>query len=389
MPKTFSGALPLLLSDTGAFTDAPTLAHANGLISYNVNTPLWSDGAYKTRWFSVPNDGPPFTPDEQIGFATNGEWTFPAGTVFVKHFELGTDESNSNVRRRLETRLLVRDTNGAVYGVTYKWRPDNSNADLLTNSLSENIVITNATGTRTQTWYYPSPQDCLTCHTPASGYVLGVKTRQLDGVFLYPDSGRTDNQLRTLNQLGLFYPPITNEFDITNYAHLVAVSDTSATLQDRARSYIDANCAQCHRPGGSQTTFDARYDTPLTNQNIIDGILVKGDLGYDNARVVVPKDILRSGLFDRMNTADSLIKMPQLARNLIDTNAVELMADWINSLPGVPSLDPPTINPPSGTAEGSLTVTIQHADPSAQLYFTVDGSLPTTNSTFYTGPITL
>jgi len=216
-----------------------------------------------------------------------------------------------------------------------------------------------------------------------------VKTRQLDGAFLYPDSGRTDNQLRTLNQLGLFYPPIANELDITNYARLVAVNDTGATLQDRARSYIDANCAQCHRPGGSQTTFDGRYDTPLTNQNIINGILVKGDLGYDNARVVVPKDLLRSVLFDRMNAVDSLIKMPQLARNLIDTNAVELMADWINTLPGAPALDPPAINPPGGTAEGSLTVTIQHADPSAQLYFTVDGSLPTTNSTLYTGPITL
>ena len=389
MPTTSSGALPLLLSQTGAFMDTPTLAHANGLISYNVNTPLWSDGAYKTRWFSVPNNGAPFTQDEQIGFATNGEWTFPAGTVFVKHFELATNDLDQTIRRRLETRLLVRDTNGAVYGVTYKWRPNYSDADLLTNSLSEDIVVQTASGTRTQTWYYPSPQDCLTCHTPAANYVLGVKTRQLNGNLLYPDSGRNDNQLRTLNQLGFFYPPITNEFDITNYSHLVAVTNTGAALQDRARSYIDANCAQCHRPGGPQTTFDARYDTPLTNQNIINGILVKGDLGYDNARVVVPRDILRSVLYDRMNTADSLVKMPQLARNLIDTNAVVAIADWINSLAGVPALDPPTINPPGGTGVGSLTVAIQHDDPSARLYFTLDGSLPTTNSTLYAAPIVL
>ena len=62
-----------------------------------------------------------------------------------------------------------------------------------------------------------------------------------------------------------------------------------------------------------------------------------------------------------MNTADSLIKMPQLARNLIDTNAVELMADWINSLPGVPALDPPTINPPGGTAESQYEEACAHA----------------------------
>src|SRR5436309_1734470 len=296
---------------------------------------------------------------------------------------------DQTIRRRLETRLLVRDTNGAVYGVTYKWRPNYSDADLLTNSLSEDILIQTASGTRTQTWYYPSPQDCLTCHTPAANYVLGVKTRQLNGSLLYPDSGRTDNQLRTLNQLGLFYPSITSEFNITNYPRLAAVTNTGATLEDRARSYIDANCAQCHRPGGPQTTFDARYDTPLTNQNILNGILAKGDLGYDHARVVVPRDILRSVLYDRMNTADSLVKMPQLARNLIDTNAVVAVADWIRSLPGVPALDPPTINPPGGTAVGSLTVTLQHSDPSARLYFTVDASLPGTNSTLYTGPVTL
>src|SRR5262249_16466344 len=147
MPQTYNGTLPTKLSLAGVFADTPNLMPVSGLVPYAVNTPLWSDGALKTRWLAVPYAGGLNTPDQQISFAATGEWAFPAGAIFVKHFELVTDETNPNTpHRRLETRLLVRDLNGAVYGVTYKWRSDNSDADLLTGSLSENIIITNASG---------------------------------------------------------------------------------------------------------------------------------------------------------------------------------------------------------------------------------------------------
>jgi uncharacterized repeat protein (TIGR03806 family) len=358
----------------------------SALIPYDVNVPLWSDGAVKTRWMSVPNGGAPFTTDEEVGFAATGEWTFPTGTIFVKHFDLVTDYSNPNgPKRRLETRLLVRNPSGSVYGVTYKWRPDNRDADLLTDSLNEPITITNADhSTWTQTWYYPSPLDCLTCHTPAANYVLGVKTRQLNRTLTY-GSGVTDNELRALNHIGLFNPAFS-ETSIAGYDHLSALTNTSASLEERARSYLDANCAQCHRPGGTGVTVDARHDTPLANQNIINALLLKGSLGIDNARVVVPKDIWRSILYARMNTVDPAIKMPALARNLIDTNAVQVMGDWINSLPGTAALAPPSISPAGGTFAGSILVSLQQTNGGATLYFTLDGSLPDTNSVAYSSP---
>ena len=98
--------------------------------------------------------------------------------MFVKTFSLVTNLNfPNNTTIRLETRLSVRDINGQVYGVTYKWRADNSDADLLTNSVTQNITIINGTNSYVQTWYYPSPADCLACHTGVNNdYILGVNT---------------------------------------------------------------------------------------------------------------------------------------------------------------------------------------------------------------------
>jgi cytochrome c peroxidase len=92
-------------------------------------------------------------------------------------------------------------------------------------------------GVRTQTWSYGSPADCLTCHTPVASYVLGVNTRQLNGTLPYPATGVTDNQIRTLNRLGMFSPAI-DEAGIAKYAKLTPLADTKAPLQDRARALI-------------------------------------------------------------------------------------------------------------------------------------------------------
>src|SRR5262249_17172199 len=90
LPASGAGAVPAPLSLTGVFSDTPNLIPAGAFIPYTVNVPLWSDAAAKTRWFAVPNTGPPYTPDEQIGFAPAGEWSFPSGTIFIKHFDLVT-----------------------------------------------------------------------------------------------------------------------------------------------------------------------------------------------------------------------------------------------------------------------------------------------------------
>src|SRR6478735_4215534 len=113
LPADESGPMPARLSETGAFADTAALAPIAALDPYDVNVPFWADGAGKRRWIAIP-DGP-----ERVRFSPTGEWSFPPGTVFVKHFERPDGA-------RLETRLLVCDGPGKVRGAAYRWRADGS-----------------------------------------------------------------------------------------------------------------------------------------------------------------------------------------------------------------------------------------------------------------------
>jgi uncharacterized repeat protein (TIGR03806 family) len=331
LPASYSDAMPPLLSGTGAFSDTANRTPASGLIPYGLNAPMWDDGAVKNYYFAVPYNGEAITPDQQIRLRATNSWKFPDGSVFVKNLDLVVDETNTNApRRRLETQILVRDINGAVYGATYKWRADNRDADLLTAGVNEDILITNATGVRTQTWYFASPADCLTCHTPTAGYVLGVSTRQLNEDFTYPATGITDNQIRTLNRLGFFSPAIS-ETRIAGFPKLAALTDVKVPLAERVRSYLDANCAHCHRPGGVGN-FDARFETAAENQHIVNAPAAV-TLGFANARIVAPGDVAHSVLYQRIINPVPTVKMPPLAHNQVDARAAQVIRDWINSLP--------------------------------------------------------
>ncbi|MES2439015.1 MAG: Ig-like domain-containing protein [Verrucomicrobiota bacterium] len=509
--------LPSTLSQTGVFSNMAALTPSAKLIPYALNQPFWSDGAVKSRWATVP-DG------TTVGFNATGEWNWPEGSVLVKHFELPVDDNNPSVRKRLETRLLVKTAAGPVYGATYKWRADNSDADLMDSAITENVPIAitplgSLTGTdignpgsagsttrvgdevtvngggadiwgnsdqfhfasqqrtgdfdisvrvssltqpdlytkiglmareslaansrhayamvfpgnaarnnnvggyeyqyrtttggpsaaiypavpqptvnypntwlrmkrqadtfigyssvdgvlwsefarlsldlpdtiyfglaatshnnaalttakvvlqnnRMQPWYFPSRTDCMTCHTDNAGGVLGPKTRQLNGNFTYP-GGVTDNQLRAWGHVGLFDNP-PPEAQLSTLDALAAAGDGNASLEKRARSYLDANCASCHRPGGVHAFWDARYDTPLAQQGIIYGTLAN-NLGDPLARVIVPQDPTHSVLHRRLGAIGGGIQMPPLAKNMTDPVGVGLLADWINSLtPNIP-----------------------------------------------------
>jgi mono/diheme cytochrome c family protein len=201
--------------------------------------------------------------------------------------------------------------------------------------------------------------------------------------FTYP-SGVTDNELRIWNRIGLFEPAIEAK-DISGFPTLAASDDATRSLEDRARSYMDANCSHCHHPGGTVAYFDARYTTPVAQQGLINGPVLL-DQGIDRPRIISPHDIWRSIAFMRVDTNGD-IRMPPLARETIDRQGVALLGQWIKSLPGRAVLDPPTLSRAGGTYGAPIEVSLQDNEPGADIRYTVDGSEPGVSDTRYEKPI--
>ncbi len=342
--------LPPTLADTGAFADLATLTPHPGIEPYSVNTPFWSDNAIKTRWFSIPDT------NLLVTFSSSTPWAAPAGTVWIKHFDMEMTNGVPESRRRLETRFLVQTTNSS-YGLTYRWDETQSNATLVPEEgLNETLLIDNGLGEiREQTWRYPSRGECAVCHTPVAGHALSFNTPQLNRTGSI--ASQTGNQIELLSRLGYFTnPPATT----TNLPAFSAVDDASATISHRVRSYLAVNCVQCHQPGGvARGEWDARYSTALANAGIINGPLANT---FNNAanRVLTPGNADLSMLLQRIEQTGPN-HMPPLATYIPNQPAIDLLKAYI--LEDLPSLSlewqHPENNPPALSLKGSPEIPVQ------------------------------
>jgi uncharacterized repeat protein (TIGR03806 family) len=320
---------PGRLSDLSAFTDLNTLDVAPGILPYTVNSPLWSDGAIKRRWLAIPNDGVFDSPEEKIQFSSREDWQFPVGTVFIKHFELPNGQPNGQAVR-LETRFFVLGTDGKSYGLTYKWNDEGTDAFLLkTEAAQDYTLFEGGMPVATQTWEFPSRDQCLSCHTANAHFVLGVKTHQLNGDIFYPHEGTSMNQLAYLSEAGIIDHSVVNP---DSYPRAYAIDDVSADLELRIRSYLDANCASCHRIGGvTDLKMDLRFQLPLHLQNLINESTISSNSDPDRM-IVRPGDHANSEIWVR-DASLSGNQMPPLARSVIDEPYIDYLAEWIDGLP--------------------------------------------------------
>ncbi len=302
--------VPRLLSETGCFADIAAHRVAPGVIPFDVNAPLWSDHAAKQRYLALPSGG-------TIGYQAEGSFDFPEGTVLLKSFTVGG--------RRLETRLLRRAADG-WNGYVYKWRADESDAELLDGEVQEQVEGPDGA----QTWVYPSRSGCDNCHTRDANTALGPSVRQLNGDFDY--DGARYNQLSALAGAGYIQLPAPPA-ELPRFPHR---DDESASFEALARALLDTNCASCHRPDGpANARIDLRATTPLAETGVCDVAPAQDDLGITDARLLAPGDPTRSVLLQRM-LRRTRERMPPLGSSVIDVYGTGVVGAWIQSLEGCP-----------------------------------------------------
>jgi len=300
-------AFPERLSETGCVDPADPTRLAAGLIPYAINAPFWSDGADKQRWLALPEG-------TTVHIQPDGDWEFPVGTVTVKEFRRGG--------RLIETRLLVRHDDGLWGGYSYEWNAAETDAVYVPGGKVSPV--------HDGEWIFPSSAQCTQCHTAASGHTLGPENPQLNRPLVYPQSGRTANQLATLDAIGVLDVPLGA--DPWSLPAMADPNDDTAALESRARAYLHSNCAQCHQPGGTAPSdMDLLHDTALRDMNVCDQLPQQSDLGIAEARLVKPGDPARSLLLARIQRRD-LHGMPPLGSKLVDTAGAQLIEDWIRSL---------------------------------------------------------
>jgi uncharacterized repeat protein (TIGR03806 family) len=301
---------PQLLTDTGCVDPMDPTKPASGLIPYDVNSPLWSDAAEKERYFAIP-DG------SAITINADQDWDLPIGSVAMKTFSVGG--------KRIETRLFMRHDDGGWAGYTYEWNDDGTNATLLPAGKMKALDASTA-------WAYPSRTQCIQCHSQATGGTIGLETAQLNRDEVYASTNRLSNQLATLDHIGMFAAPLAQAAaDSPRLADPVGQD----ALEDRARSYLHANCAHCHRPmGGGQGTMDLRYTQALKDTITCNADNTQGTVG-GATKLIAPGSPQTSILSLRMHATGSK-RMPPVAVSVTDALGATLIDDWITSLTACP-----------------------------------------------------
>ena len=318
----------MTLRETGCMDAQHPTQLAAALIPYEVNSPLWSDGADKQRGLMLPQGGKIHVkdcarqPSECNGAYDTGRWVLPVGTVLVKSFDFDG--------KLVETRLFVRFDAETWVGYSYQWNEQQTQATIVPD---ERRSVEFDTGKRKVEWNYPSRLDCMKCHNQAGGSSLGPETAQLNRLV----DGK--NQLDRFSELGVFDAALTTPYAaalVTPYTSQAGMPPSAASIESRTRAYLHANCGFCHRPDADFPSLDLRFGVPLADMGVCGTEPAKGDVGVPGATNLTPGKPMQSVMWLRVHAQPEEGRMPQIGTYVIDDAAVQLLGDWISGISGCP-----------------------------------------------------
>ena len=319
-------ALPRL-SDYGFFQEPmKNQVPIDGILPYTIASPLFSDYAEKLRFIHVPDQ-------VVISHTADHTFNFPAGTFLIKTFYYPSDFRKSDGARRLiETRLLKK-TETEWLAMPYVWNVEQTEAVLALAGDRTEVSWIHGNGKTMDVLYsIPNMNQCKSCHVYNNiQQPIGPKVRNLNMDFVYVDG--TMNQLEKWVSSGILDPLP----DINTLPRTVNYSDNfDGTLDNRARAWLDINCAHCHRRGGPAETSGLYLDLEEPHPTAL-GVnkppVAAGRGAGDRMYTIVPGHPEESIMDFRIRSTDPSIMMPELSRKLVHTEGVELIQAWIREMP--------------------------------------------------------
>lgn len=314
-------AAPESLEALKLFDDPVAQTPADGVVPYDVNAVLYADESEKLRFMTLPNG-------QSATYDAMGFWDYPNGTRFIKTFFYYDDVRDPSLGRRLlETRIIER-ADDKWTGRTYIWNDAETEATRYKVGKTLKVEWVDADGNdRSQDYRVPNDNECKTCHSKSHKFEpLGPRTRQLNRDHDY--DGVEQNQIDHLVELGWV------SGDTGDAADRFTLSEPygSDSVEQRARSYLDANCSHCHRPGGEagSTALDLRAETTeLYGLGVCRTPVAAGPGSGNRSYDVVPGKPDDSILVFRMESTDPELKMPELPTLTSDAQGVQLIRAWI------------------------------------------------------------
>jgi len=298
------------------------------LLPYNLTTGLFANYASKQKLIYLP-------PGNKANYVNEGQKTldFPDGTIIIKTFYYLKDFNDVDKGKRIiETRLLIRK-NKEWEAANYIWNEEQTEAKHKVAGGQVNVEWLHFDGSTHRTLYnIPNDNECKGCHELGGEMVLiGPKARLLNKNFEYPTGSK--NQLEKWSELGL----LNGLPAMTNVPKTALFNDADASLENKARTYLDINCAHCHNADGpaNNTSLFLNYEqTDSTHLGKCKPPVAAGGGSGGLEYALVPGSSNESIMIYRLNSLELDVSMPELGRSVIHDEGLQLLTNWIDSLGG-------------------------------------------------------